>query len=157
YPMEIALVNATSPLQVFEDDPKRHLTNTGTVSPEDRLISTIVQFRAVDYGMERCELNIRISPSTTKLLTRPTKISLYQLASAEHPLDTKALSFSNRPSRLATVAIIPITPSSSVQWKREFKCAWDSILTFEISYLGQGVTGFDSAENSSIQWWQNKE
>jgi len=38
YPMILALVNASNPGQVFDDDPKRHLTSTGSVSPEEKLL-----------------------------------------------------------------------------------------------------------------------
>lgn len=38
YPATIALVNSSQPEQIFNDDPKQHMTATGTVSPEERLV-----------------------------------------------------------------------------------------------------------------------
>ena len=38
YPATIALVNSSRPEQVFNDDPKQHMTLTGSVSPEERLV-----------------------------------------------------------------------------------------------------------------------
>ncbi|KJA18968.1 hypothetical protein HYPSUDRAFT_144230 [Hypholoma sublateritium FD-334 SS-4] len=137
------------------------MTATGSVSPEERLvmvtnaISTIVQFRAIDYGMERCELNFRISPATTTMFFKSTKVAVYRLAS-DHPLDTKKLSYSNRPSRISTIGTVSMTSSSAIEWNHEFRCTWDTISTFEFAYLGQGVEGFDLDEDFAIQWWQNK-
>lgn len=38
YPATIALVNSSRPEQIFSDDPKQHMTATGSVSPEERLV-----------------------------------------------------------------------------------------------------------------------
>lgn len=109
----------------------------------------------MDYGMERCEFNFRISPATTAMSSKSPEIAVYRLAS-DHPLDTKKLSYSNRPNRIFTVGTVSITPSSAIEWSHAFRCLWDSISTFEIAYLGQGVEGFDLDEDLSIQWWQDK-
>jgi len=106
--------------------------------------------------MERCELNLRILPESITPLLQPIKISIYRLGS-ELPVDTKILSYSTRPTRLNTIATISMDPSSGVEWSHEFKCAWDSLLTFEVAYFSQGVAGFDDEGGFSIQWWQNKE
>lgn len=103
--------------------------------------------------MERCDLNIRILPETTSKFSKLKEIAVYRLA--DHPLDTKKLSHSNRPSRISTTGTISMAPSSAVQWHHEFRCLWDSISTFEIAYLGQGVEEFDPDEDFTIQWWQD--
>ena len=38
YPATIGLVNSSHPEQIFSDDPKQHMTATGTVSPEERIV-----------------------------------------------------------------------------------------------------------------------
>ena len=110
----------------------------------------------MDYGMERCELNFRVLPATTSLLFRSKQIAVYRL-SEDTLLDTKTLSYSNRPRRISTIGTVSTTPSSAVEWNYEFRCLWDSISTFEIAYLGQGVEEFGPDEEFVMQWWQDKE
>ncbi|KAF5309816.1 hypothetical protein D9619_010308 [Psilocybe cf. subviscida] len=162
YPMAIALVNSSRPEQVFSDDPQQHMTETGTVSPEVRPvvltneIGVIVQFRAMDYQMERCELHIKMAGADTATLPGSKTIGVYRLAS-DKPLDTKSLSYSNRPARIATIGRFSVAPASPVDWHHEFRCIWDSISTFEVAFLGQGMQEFDDGQDFTIQWWQDKD
>lgn len=105
--------------------------------------------------MERCELNFHISGANAAMFSKSTEIAVYRLAS-DHPLDTKKLSYSSRPSRRSLIGTLSITPSSPNQWSHEFRCLWDSLSTFEIAYLGQGVEGFDLDADFVVQWWQDK-
>lgn len=44
YPLLLTQINRSNPGQVYSDDPKRHMSVRGTVSPEDRrfLVSSTV-------------------------------------------------------------------------------------------------------------------
>ncbi|KAH9478941.1 hypothetical protein JR316_0009404 [Psilocybe cubensis] len=159
YPEVIAQIDAQYPKKVFDDDPKRYMSHTGYVSPEDRRvaispsISTIVQFRAIDFGMEQCELKLMIPANTTASAGGSFLVSIHRLDQRQ-PIDTKSLSFSSSPRKLTTVANVKITPGVPVTWKETFHCAWDDVLTFEIECSDE--VGFES-DSCSMEWWQNKE
>jgi len=77
FPIIVQPISHSAPNRVFYEesaDPKRQFTRFGTISPEDRRIlvnaskdgpeiSTIVQFRARDYGMEKCRLRLFLDPN----------------------------------------------------------------------------------------------
>ncbi|KAH7869186.1 uncharacterized protein C8R40DRAFT_1000153, partial [Lentinula edodes] len=64
FPQIIQRVDREDVNLVYDDDPFAFMTRKGRVSPETQVVeisskvSTIVQFRAIDYGMEHCELCI---------------------------------------------------------------------------------------------------
>ncbi|KAK0441322.1 hypothetical protein EV421DRAFT_1667209, partial [Armillaria borealis] len=100
-------------------------------------VSTLAQFRAIDYGMERCEIHVR----------------------PESPINTKKLSYANRPALVSTVAQIRVDPSSAkeeVHWWQRFGCPWDELFTFELACFDMERLG-DGAEDCWVEWWQNRE
>ncbi|KAL4256369.1 Ubiquitin 3 binding protein But2 C-terminal domain-containing protein [Pleurotus pulmonarius] len=74
YPILMTQVDSAQKDKVFEDDVKRYMTPIGTISPRDRrvlvtdMVSTVAQFRAIDYGMERCELYLALPSLDPTLL-----------------------------------------------------------------------------------------
>ncbi|KAH9484722.1 hypothetical protein JR316_0001622 [Psilocybe cubensis] len=159
YPQVIAQIDASNPRRIFDDDPKRYMSFTGYVSPEDRRvmvspsISTIVQFRAIDFGMEKCELKLLIPANRNSSSGLPFLLSIHRLETTQ-PINTKELSFHNSPRRLTAVANLEFFPNTGVAWQRTFHCAWDDILTFDIGCSDE--VGFQS-DACSLEWWQNKE
>ncbi|KAG2052018.1 hypothetical protein BDR06DRAFT_958385 [Suillus hirtellus] len=97
FPMSVSLVDRAAPGHVFNDYLAMRTTRAGTISPDDRKVhvtqsvSTISQFRAIDWGMESCELHVVILP-----MDRPTTLALYPL-NATVPVDISTLSFNVRP------------------------------------------------------------
>ncbi|KAF8155878.1 hypothetical protein B0H34DRAFT_675988 [Crassisporium funariophilum] len=166
YPQIIAQVDSANKHKVFDDDPKRFMSHTGFVSPEDRrvkitkTVSTITQFRAIDFGMESCEVKLRFPANLTTRLAesaqKPFFISVYRLAE-DKPLNTKSLSQSNAPNRLALVDNIQVIPGVAVDWHNTFNCPWDTVLSFELACFGTDRPGFESTEECSLEWWQNKD
>ncbi|RDB25892.1 hypothetical protein Hypma_006348 [Hypsizygus marmoreus] len=161
YPQVIAQVDREHKDLVFDDDPLRHMTHTGSVSPEGKQvratksISTILQFRAIDFGMETCELKLRFPVHNT---TNPFMISLHRLA-ANTPLDTKTLSYRKRPSRITNIANIrvPVASESVVDWNGQYACQWDELLTFELGCFGSDRPGYEEQnEGCSLMWWQDQ-
>jgi len=77
FPTIVQPIYRFEPNHVFYEesaDPRRQFTRFGTISPEDRRvvanagedgqkISTIVQFRTRDYGMEKCRLRLFLDPN----------------------------------------------------------------------------------------------
>ncbi|KAH9474308.1 hypothetical protein JR316_0012766 [Psilocybe cubensis] len=182
FPVSISLVNASNVDQVFSDDPGSEWTETGLISREDRTVmispsvstfhvgsmdqityiirlkvSTIVQFRAVDYGMERCILTIRMSSATTDVLDVPRGVSIHRLDASHGPLDLKKLSYSNRPTRISTMGALQVSPGTLSDWQTEFHCMWDTLHIFEFGYTGQAIDEYRDNSTFTIQWSQNKE
>ncbi|KAF5387240.1 hypothetical protein D9757_006877 [Collybiopsis confluens] len=172
HPQAIALVDAERPGLVFDDDPLRYMSHSGTVSPEERKvhvtksISTIVQFRAIDFGMEICELKLRIpfqgnssfadvDEDSSPLLAEPSMLSIHRLEN-EAPLDTKILSHKTRPRRVSDIANIAISSAQpNINWSRNFTCEWDLLMIFEIACFDR--SGYSEGEGCNLEWWQGKE
>jgi len=59
--MSVSLVDRPAPSHVLNDCLAVRTTRAGTISPDDRkvhvtqTVSTIFQFKAIDWGMENCE------------------------------------------------------------------------------------------------------
>ncbi|KAE9387060.1 hypothetical protein BT96DRAFT_838243, partial [Gymnopus androsaceus JB14] len=106
----------------------------GTISPDDRQvratksISTIVQFMAIDYAMEICELHLQLDMALTSRST---------------------ISFATRPPIQAKIADITVERKGGVEWSRKFPCSMHELLTFE---LGCSQLDFDNPEGCGIQW-----
>ncbi|KAJ7595764.1 hypothetical protein C8J56DRAFT_1115887 [Mycena floridula] len=156
YPIVLSPIDKTQPLRIFNNDPKRHLVPIGTISPEDRqmkaseTVSTVVQFRALDFGMEMCELQIVIPNMTLPTYILPSvRIELHTLRTGSKQLHEDTLSWSTRPPREALLDFIDFQPG--MIWKRRFSCASDKLFTFELSC----PTGTD--EQCELDWWQDQE
>ncbi|KAJ7771233.1 hypothetical protein B0H14DRAFT_2273354, partial [Mycena olivaceomarginata] len=99
-------------------------------------ISTVVQFRVIDYGMEICELHI--------------VLSVFRL-NASYPIDVKTLAYSNRPAHVRKLADIFIERGTGVHWRRNFTCEMEELLTFELR-----CSPGDDQSLCAMEWWQNK-
>ncbi|EJC99621.1 uncharacterized protein FOMMEDRAFT_71127, partial [Fomitiporia mediterranea MF3/22] len=154
YPIVLAQVDQSNLTKVFQVDPKRHLVRTGTISPEDRQVSTIAQFRAIDYGMENCQLHISVPTSASELVMQPEQsfsLSVHQLDTST-PLNVVALSYYSKPRRVANVGDIHVKFGYPTFWHTNFTCKSEELLAFELSCSTSIV------ENPcSIGWWQSKE
>jgi len=86
FPTFIQTVSRSQPNRVYYNectDPRRKFTRFGTISPEDRRIvvsearglSSIVQFRARDFGFEKCRLELHLDP---KFLSKSSPQKLNQ-------------------------------------------------------------------------------
>ncbi|KAG2111641.1 uncharacterized protein F5147DRAFT_573363 [Suillus discolor] len=151
FPMSVSLVDHSAPSHVFNDYLAMRTTRAGTISPNDRkvhvtqTVSTIFQFRAIDWGMENCELHVAIPP-----VDRPTTLALYRL-NATVPLDISTLSFNVRPPRVAKLSNI-VLGQDSLDWHRKLSCAMDDVLVFELACSEDEVSG-----SCDIEWWQARE
>ncbi|KAG9309710.1 hypothetical protein JVU11DRAFT_10386 [Chiua virens] len=164
-PFLSALVNESRPDQsFFHVDQKTYVTSIGTVSPErhrimmDPTVSTVLQFRALDYGMEACELRISL-PARHPLDGRsieataeteftisdlPTSIRLSQL-DMSLPLDPETISYQTRPPTLRDIADFDIGELPAT-FSYNFTCTMEEVLTFRL--------GCQSPE-CHIEWWQD--
>ncbi|KAG2097522.1 uncharacterized protein F5147DRAFT_583467 [Suillus discolor] len=142
FPMSVSLVDHSAPSHVFNDYLAMRTTRAGTISPDDRKVSTIFQFRAIDWGMENCELHVAIPP-----MDRPTTLALYRL-NATVPVDISTLSFNVRPPRVAKLDNI-VLGQDSLNWHRKLSCVMDDVLVFEL-----GCSEDESSSTCDIEWWQ---
>ncbi|KAF9480760.1 hypothetical protein BDN70DRAFT_992462 [Pholiota conissans] len=154
FPILMTQIDSTKPYEVTK--PSMGVwTKIGTVYPEiskmflSPSISTIVQFRALDFGMEICELDITV-PSTVNLTTFTTSLALLQVHQmrSKTPLYQDSLSYSTRPRRGELVDEFSVTLGTN--WTHRFNCTMDEIYTFEVAC---GAFQPDCA----LEWAQNKE
>ncbi|KAH9914376.1 uncharacterized protein BXZ73DRAFT_106618 [Epithele typhae] len=140
--------------QVYEDDPD-NLTplgerdywrdGFGRASPHERRLyvtpttRTVVQFRAIDFGMEECELVFTL-PTPGEPLERgaffsidPTsRFDVFRL-DADRPIDVQKLSFRSRPKISERVARnIALRVGEDTQVHR-FGCPATSLHVFEVA------------------------
>ncbi|KAF7297365.1 hypothetical protein MIND_00970000 [Mycena indigotica] len=147
--------------QIAESSPSmvlhqvdRHFTYFGTAYPTDRKfrialdVSTVVQFRVRDFGMEKCTLTLSmgIAPpptsghhhgrSLSESAMATGSIDVWQLDQA-HRLDPEHLSWNNRPSRrhlFATWDLAEMQGQPTASFRTtEFLCPSTEILTFELA------------------------
>ncbi|KAK0478648.1 hypothetical protein EDD18DRAFT_1086904 [Armillaria luteobubalina] len=142
------------------------MSRWGLVSPEERpvqatdKVSTLAQFRAIDYGMERCEIHVRfpINTTTAALSGRPFILSVNRLES-RIPIDTKKLSYASKPGLASTISQIRVDPmraNEEVHWWQWFDCPWDELFTFELACFDVERLG-DGGDDCRVEWWQNRE
>ncbi|KAF5339693.1 hypothetical protein D9758_014878 [Tetrapyrgos nigripes] len=163
FPQIIQQVNKNQPYYVYDDDPLRYMSVEGLVSPESRQvqvthqISTLVQFRVIDYGMEKCELHIEFpANSTTDAGSHSFLIHINRLDSPI-PLNTKTLTFATKPRAQVSLAPLRVNPreDTTVYWQQPFDCKWDELLTFELACDQSAEVG-DSASDCWLEWWQDR-
>ncbi|PPQ68712.1 hypothetical protein CVT26_003618 [Gymnopilus dilepis] len=137
FPLLMAQANAERPYEVNKPQ-SGEWSPIGTVYPElgemvvTSSISTFVQFRALDYGMERCELSIHIpaeEPSRPLLLpTSPIQIYNVTQSSRLYP---ESVSYAKRPKRDHLIGE-PLLRRNST-WNYNFPCVMDELYTFEVA------------------------
>ncbi|KAG9221717.1 hypothetical protein CCMSSC00406_0005630 [Pleurotus cornucopiae] len=157
YPILMTQVDAAQKDKVFEDDVKRYMTTIGTISPRDRrvlitdTISTVVQFRAIDYGMERCELHLALPSLDSALLSgnQTMALSVHRL-NTTIPLDVSTLSHTSKPIRMTKVGDVHLSSKLGEVWQRSFSCKTEEVLSFELTCSPETTT-----KGCHIEWWQN--
>ncbi|KAJ6464363.1 hypothetical protein C8R45DRAFT_1023819 [Mycena sanguinolenta] len=154
YPITVAQVDATEPERILYAD-KSYMAGIGTILPGDRrvlvtpTISTIVQFRTIDWGMEDCRLHLSV-PRLSGDAQRNISLALYRL-NQTYPIDTTELSFHSRPPRFARLEEIEITNVGDTDWSRSVACRSDDVLSFEFE-----CSGIPEEGGCFLEWWQKK-
>jgi len=114
-------------------------------------VSTILQFRAIDYGMEACELKISlpaldeaVGESSFVISDLPITLRLSQL-DAPFLLDPEAISYRTQPRLLRDIADVAIRDLPAA-FNHNFTCAMEEVFTFKL--------GCGSAE-CHVELWQD--
>ncbi|PIL34475.1 hypothetical protein GSI_03252 [Ganoderma sinense ZZ0214-1] len=152
-PIDPILVRPRVSAQVYVDQPTKlaprgerdywHET-WGMLSPNERHlhvtpnVHTIVQFRAIDFGMEDCRLVFTLPPLGVPLEDRASfamnpasRFDVFRLAAAR-PLDVKSLSYRSRPKRAERVATLQARVDGETEIHR-FPCKRGSLHVFEVA------------------------
>ncbi|KAH9929374.1 uncharacterized protein B0H18DRAFT_996833 [Fomitopsis serialis] len=154
HPILVSIIDSDHTHKVAEVDARRYMSHNGMISPPERhyiiadTVSTIVQFRAIDYGMELCEIHVHLPPLFPGPPTdaeEPSVVATLHRLNSTLALDERKVSFASRPPRVFKVDDITVTP-----WHYRFSCVSEKVLTFELSHLS-----YDGSDETSIEWWQN--
>lgn len=113
----------------------------------------MVQFRAIDFAMENCELSLLLPPagakqednSTLRIADGLNRVDVWRLATHK-PIDAQHLSWLNRPAREVKLMTIDVSPGTT--FTHRFACPRDSVSSFELS---------GASESCGVEWWQDKE
>ncbi|CAL1697622.1 unnamed protein product [Somion occarium] len=162
FPFIVGLVDQSRPHSIVLNTRQDLKTDRDIRPPEARQIqiSTVVQFRTLDWGMESCVLTLRLpsdesfvrSNSSLSLGNGLNDVDIYRLVSnpGSSSLDTvisqHKLTYQNRPALGEKVGTV--TADYGTEWTHQFPCAIDSLHAFAL------VAADDSAR---IEWWQDKQ
>jgi hypothetical protein len=171
YPTLVTQVNSEDKTKVYAQDTRRYMSPLGSISLEEvrvmvtQAVSTVVQFRAMDYGMGICELHLSLpsmisssgsAPSESHDVRSSGNFGLYRLESSV-PLDASNLSYQTRPARVSKLADFPTHRMESSRldsgtWLRNISCAMEETITVELAC--SDTEGLSS--NCAVEWWQDK-
>ncbi|KAK0469248.1 uncharacterized protein EV420DRAFT_1633669 [Desarmillaria tabescens] len=155
YPILVATVDSAAADKAFGYDLKRVMSPAGTISFDEwhviinQTVSTIVQFRAFDWGMETCQLGLSLPSAINNSTTAQAPLTVYRLDSS-HALNPLSLSYRTHPERASQIATIELSAEPS-HWQRNFTCATEEVLTFEFA-----CSGLSLPELCRFDWWQEK-
>ncbi|KAA1477474.1 hypothetical protein DENSPDRAFT_587780 [Dentipellis sp. KUC8613] len=158
YPFLLTQISEADPSRVWDDDALQRFTKIGSVSPEIRHfevtpeVSSIAQFRAVDYGYERCSLHFAFEgfTDTNGELTTNTTLNVWML-DAGHRLQPSSLSWQTRPRRKDFMGTVSLLPRTSV-FMAEWECRWGEFFTFELACAQRDD---QSDSGCHVELWQN--
>ncbi|KAF9038918.1 hypothetical protein BDZ89DRAFT_1061021 [Hymenopellis radicata] len=157
-PDVILQFRTSDPSRSLFEDPRWYPSDVGAIYPDDRHFlvssetSTVVQFRNLDYEMERCHLNPTIpSPNITSFeaavnVDFSSEIDIWMLDSSSEL--SRHISWSTAPPRRSHFATVDF--SGKDHKPIEFRCPSSSFTTFEFSCS-------DRTPNCYINFWQKKE
>jgi len=161
FPTIITQVSKTYPEKTFPLDTRRWLSDRGMLSPDEHQIlitadvSTIVQFRILDYGMERCAVTFDLPDEATIRgrhrdnnldLNGVAKVQVWELDTTCE-IDVKTINKRNLPPRkklLDTLDLKMGNLSSTI----EFPCKSRSMHTYELACV---------AHDCRVMFWQDKD
>uniref|UniRef100_A0A8H7Y8W4 Ubiquitin 3 binding protein But2 C-terminal domain-containing protein n=1 Tax=Psilocybe cubensis TaxID=181762 RepID=A0A8H7Y8W4_PSICU len=117
-------------------------------------ISTIVEFRVIDYGMENCNLSLNIpSNNATDQVTIASEgnLEIWQIGDINTRIDRSNISWNFRPKRTRFIASTSVQYGTSKQFE-SFRCVSGTHLTFELACTGchLNVTRFSDKVHDAL-------
>ncbi|EIW76477.1 hypothetical protein CONPUDRAFT_146877 [Coniophora puteana RWD-64-598 SS2] len=164
-------VSINHPDYVYPDGQREWFSSIrGTISPlhkpfvVNKETSTIAQFRALDYGMERCQVTVRISSrdvleseadprarfnrTFTSFRDEPVNIAVYELIT-DQPLDVQSLSWKTKPERGQLLGTLLVGEGIDSELHIR-ECLQESLQTFEFACEEE------LEEACAAEWWQDE-
>ncbi|KAH6914549.1 hypothetical protein BKA70DRAFT_550193 [Coprinopsis sp. MPI-PUGE-AT-0042] len=136
FPLVVSRINAQDPQRVYTDTT-HWLSRLGLVYPEENEVtvtssySTIMQFRTLDFGMERCSVVLSIDASSYRYQSG-SKIDIWELK-APRRLDPRSISWTSRPSRNRLFSSMALSVNTTGLESPEFRCSSGSLHAFEFA------------------------
>ncbi|KAJ7730164.1 hypothetical protein B0H16DRAFT_1329982 [Mycena metata] len=145
FPLVLAQINSSSPKSVYLQQP-RTLTTFGMIYPQEReffvdeKVSTITQFRTLDFRMERCIAVLEIPspadvhdfPNNTVALSDIAPSLEIWLLDAADDIDQHTLSWVTRPRRTRLLSTMAVRPGHNLLESPPFTCPARTLVTLEI-------------------------
>ncbi|OJT15474.1 hypothetical protein TRAPUB_7345 [Trametes pubescens] len=150
FPVVVGIVDQLHPTSSYPDTPSWE-SSFGTVYTADREIrmspteTTVAQFWAGDYGMERCSLEFTL-PSTA---ARETVFVQVWRVDAPQRLSPERLAWDTRPEKNGLLISQEMKPNVTVR-SEEFHCHSGSFQAFELGCAGDGCL-VDFRQDSKIE------
>ncbi|TCD64207.1 hypothetical protein EIP91_004441 [Steccherinum ochraceum] len=159
FPFVVGRVDKQNPRKVVPENAPDGIANGNRVKVVNR-ISTVLQFRALDWGMESCELTVRIpgedmvvdngkSNATASFVFGPTHNHVYVhtlLAPHDKVLDGRKLTYASMPELGDKIGSLHL--DYGFEWSYTFPCAMDSLHAFAL---------VAADESTHVEWWQDKQ
>jgi len=160
FPSLITQVSNSYPDKVFPMDARRSLNDRGTSKDEQQVlitadVSTVVQFRILDYEMERCAVTFEI-PDADEIRNRHTdinldmggitKVQVWEL-DTNRELDARAVNKRSLPPRKTLVDTLQLKMGNATS-TTEFPCKARTLHTYELTC---------EAEDCRVMFWQDKD
>ncbi|KAJ7640760.1 hypothetical protein DFH06DRAFT_621630 [Mycena polygramma] len=151
FPFLVARVSQQTPHAVITGGPESHIMVHGLETRKIQIsstISTVIQFRTIDWMLEFCALRIRLPGTDNNLTdTASNHVEVYRI-NATSPLDINSLALISLPQQKEKLAALRMGGNDGFDWSYRFGCAMDTLQTFIL-------TGGDS--QTEVEWWQDKQ
>jgi len=111
-----------------------------------KTVSTVLQFRMIDFGMEECTLHVKLPSSSP--ISRANQIRIYSLPNhTKSSIDISSLSYSSIEGRFGEEIGI-LDAGKRIDWSHKFHCPSDSLHSFAL---------VASTDSTVVEWWQDKQ
>jgi len=157
FPPVLLQIHTLDHTRAMHEDYRQWKTQEGTIYSDDRhfvtkaTTATVLQFRHLDYAMERCILNVTVPVQTEPLdaaeNSRPASILDVWVLDSSLELSPYAL-WDRAPTRRARFTSLEVSPGSGIA-SEEFPCPSGQFSTFEITCAPQ-------TPDCYVDFWQNR-
>jgi len=151
FPLVVSRINAQAPKDVYVDDT-RDMSGMGLVYLEENEVvvkpsnSMILQFRMLDFGMERCWFTLSIDPSTYRYQSGST-LDIWEL-DAPKRLDPHTTSWYTRPTRGHLLSTFTLDKNTTIYESPEFRCPSRALRTFEVACSGKALCDLEFRQDA---------
>ncbi|KAG6919946.1 hypothetical protein DXG01_013295 [Tephrocybe rancida] len=159
YPPILLQIQTSDFRRTMHEDERGHWSELGSIYPDDRHFvvtsqtATIAQFRHLDYGMEHCNLVVKVPMPSDFLdpalqIVNPSTIDVWLLDYTDEL--TPYTIWKNAPRRKELFATLTLSVEGEAT-SSEFRCPSGSFSTFEFACSGS------YNKPCFVDFWQSKE